>query len=129
MSEGKTAEASAIFQDLVSDPKARYIAPYALICLGDIAKAGGDPAKAESYFNQVKTEFAESSFASIAAERLATVKTKPPVEVEPAAPAPEPQKASPEQKFAEPAATQAAPEKKPESKPTKSDKKDKKAKN
>ena len=129
MSENKTAEASAIFQDLVSDPQARYIAPYALICLGDIAKAGGDPAKAESYFNQVKTEFAESSFASIAAERLATVKTKPPVEVEPAAPAPEPQKASPEQKFAEPAATQAAPEKKPESKPTKSDKKDKKAKN
>jgi predicted negative regulator of RcsB-dependent stress response len=129
MSEGKTAEASAIFQDLVSDPKARYIAPYALICLGDIAKAGGDPAKAESYFNQVKTEFAESSFASIAAERLATVKTKPPVEVEAPAPAPEPQKASPEQKSAEPAATQPATEKKPESTPSKSDKKDKKAKN
>lgn len=129
MGAGKTAEASTIFQDLVSDPKARYIAPYALICLGDIAKAGGDPAKAESYFNQVKTEFAESSFASIAAERLATVKTKPPVEVEAPAPAPEPQKASPEQKSAEPAATQPAPEKKPESTPAKSDKKDKKAKN
>ena len=129
MGAGKTAEASTIFQDLVSDPKARYIAPYALICLGDIAKAGGDSAKAESYFNQVKTEFAESSFASIAAERLATVKTKPPVEVEAPAPAPEPQKASPEQKSAEPAATQPAPEKKPESTPAKSDKKDKKAKN
>lgn len=129
MAENKTAEASTIFQDLVSDPKARYIAPYALICLGDIAKAGGDPAKAESYFNQVKTEFAESSFASIAAERLATVKTKPPVEVEAPATAPEPQKASPEQKSAEPAATQPAPEKKPESKPAKSDKKDNKAKN
>lgn len=129
MSENKTAEASTIFQNLVSDPKARYIAPYALICLGDIAKAGGDPAKAESYYNQVKTEFSESSFANIAAERLATVKTKPPVEVEPAAPAPEPQKASPEQKSAEPTATQPAPEKKPESKPAKSNKKDNKAKN
>jgi predicted negative regulator of RcsB-dependent stress response len=132
MSTGKTAEASDIFQDLVADPKARYIAPYALICLGDIAKAGGDPAKAESFFNQVKTEFSESSFASIAVNRLATLKTKPPVEVEPPAPAPEPQKASPEQKSAEPAepaTTQPAPEKKPESKPAKSDKMDKKAKN
>jgi TolA-binding protein len=127
MSENKTAEASAIFQDLVSDPQARYIAPYALICLGDIAKAGGDPAKAESYFNQVKTEFSESSFASMAADRLTTVKTKPPVEVE--APPTEQQKASPEQKSAEPAATQPAPEKKPEPTPAKPNKKDNKAKN
>jgi predicted negative regulator of RcsB-dependent stress response len=127
MSENKTAEASAIFQDLVSDPQARYIAPYALICLGDIAKAGGDPIKAESFFNQVKTEFPESSFASLAAERLATVKTKPPVEVEP--PPTEQQKASPEQKSAEPAATQTAPEKKPEPTPAKPNKKDNKAKN
>jgi predicted negative regulator of RcsB-dependent stress response len=127
MSENKTAEASAIFQDLVSDPQARYIAPYALICLGDIAKAGGDPIKAESFFNQVKTEFPESSFASLAAERLATVKTKPPVEVE--APPTEQQKASPEQKSAEPAATQTAPEKKPEPTPAKPNKKDNKAKN
>ena len=126
MGENKTAEASTIYQDLVSDPKARYIAPYALICLGDIAKAGGDPTKAESYFNQVKTEFAESSFASIAAERLATVKTKPPVEVEAPQSTQETQKASPEQKSAEPAATPAAPEKKPESTPAKSDKNDKK---
>lgn len=129
MGEGKAAEASAIFQNLVSDPKARYIAPYALICLGDIAKVGGDPAKAESYFNQVKTEFAESSFASIAAERLASVKTKPPVEVDPPAQAPEPQKANTEQKSAEPAATQPATNKKPESTPAKSEKKDNKAKN
>ena len=127
MGENKTAEASTIFQDLVSDPKARYIAPYALICLGDIAKAGGDPIKAESFFNQVKTEFPESSFASLAAERLATVKTKPPVEVE--APPTEQQKTNPEQKSTEPAATQTAPEKKPESTPANSDKKDNKAKN
>jgi predicted negative regulator of RcsB-dependent stress response len=131
MTQGKTAEASAIFQEIADNPTARYIAPYALICLGDIAKAGGDPAKAESYFNRVKTEFSESSFASIATDRIATVKTKAPIEVEPPppAPAPEPQKASPEQKPETPPATAPEADKKPVSKPVKSTNKSKKAKN
>jgi predicted negative regulator of RcsB-dependent stress response len=117
MSQGKSAEASTIFQDIVADPSARYIAPYALICLGDIAKAGGDPAKAESHFKQIQTEFPESSFASIAADRLASVYTKAPVEVEPPPPAPEPKKAEPEKKPAPPAAESKAPEKKSAPKP------------
>lgn len=86
MSQGKNAEASSIFQQIVSDPLARYIAPYALISLGDIAKIGGDTAKAESYFNKVKSEFPESSFINLANERLNSVQAKPPVEVQPAAP-------------------------------------------
>jgi hypothetical protein len=131
MTQGKSVEASAIFQEIADNPTARYIAPYALICLGDIAKAGGDPAKAESYFNQVKTEFSESSFASIATDRIVTVRTKAPIEVEPPppAPAPEPQKASPEQKPDTPAATPPEAAKKPVSKPVKSSNKYKKAKN
>lgn len=90
MSQGKNAEASTIFQQIVNDPSARYIAPYALICLGDIAKIGSDTAKAESYFNQVKSDFPESRFIDLANERLKSVKAKPPVEVQP--PAPEPKK-------------------------------------
>ena len=141
MSLGKTAEASATFQGIADDPNARYIAPYALICLGDIAKAGGDPAKAESFFNQVKTKFPESSFADIATERLATVKATPPVEVEP--PAPEAPKAATEEKAPAPAAapapasapasaakkTDKKPASKPAQKPKKSTQKTQKPKN
>ena len=113
MSQGKSAEASTIFQDIVADPSARYIAPYALICLGDIAKAGGDPAKAETHFKQIQTEFPESSFATIAADRLASVYTKAPVEVEPPPPAP----AEPETKPATSPAKTKEPEKKSAPKP------------
>lgn len=86
MIQGKSAEAARIFQALIDDPKARYIAPYALISLGDIAKLGGDLQKAETSYNRVKNEFSESSFADTAKRRTASLKAKPPVEVEPPPP-------------------------------------------
>lgn len=88
MIQGKSADASRIFQDLANDPKARFIAPFALISLGDIAKMAGDFDKAEASYKQVKTDFSESGFAETAKRRIATLKAKPPVEIE-APPTPE----------------------------------------
>lgn len=95
MAQGKAADATAIFQEIADDPKARYIAPYALISLGDIAKAAGDLEKAEASYSRVKKDFPDSNFTDTANRRIATLKAKPPVEVEPPpAPAPAP-KATP----------------------------------
>jgi predicted negative regulator of RcsB-dependent stress response len=83
MIQGKSADAAKIFQDMIDDPKSRFVAPYALISLGDIAKLAGDLDKAEAAYNRVKTEFSDSSFAETAKRRSATLKAKPPVEIDP----------------------------------------------
>lgn len=87
MAQGKSGDATKLFEELVSDPKAKYIAPFALISLGDIAKAAGDVEKAEKSYGEVKAQFPDSNFANAASERIATLKAKAPVEVE-APPAP-----------------------------------------
>lgn len=89
MSQGKAPEASDTLQSLVDDPNARFVAPYALITLGDIAKVAGDIEKAEASYNRVKTDFSDSSFAETATRRIATLKAKAPVEIAPP-PKPEP---------------------------------------
>ncbi len=83
MAQGKSGEAVDVFQSIVSDPKARYIAPYALISLGDIAKAAGDLTKAEASYNRVKSEFSESAFVETATRRISALKAKAPVEIAP----------------------------------------------
>jgi predicted negative regulator of RcsB-dependent stress response len=83
MTQGKSADAAKVFQDIADDPKARYIAPYALISLGDIAKVAGDLEKAEASYNRVKTDFSDSSFAETATRRIATLKAKAPAEIAP----------------------------------------------
>lgn len=83
MVQGKSGDATKVFDELAADPAARYIAPFALISLGDLSKTAGDLEKAEASYNRVKTEFPESSFAETANRRIATLKAKPPVEIEP----------------------------------------------
>jgi tetratricopeptide (TPR) repeat protein len=92
MAQGKYGDASKIFDEIVADPKAEFIAPFALISLGDIARAEGDLEKAGKSYEQVKNQFPESNFTDSANRRAATLKAKPPVEVEapPAPPAAEP---------------------------------------
>ncbi len=89
MAQGKNEDAIRIFQDAVEDPKARYIAPYALISIGDIARASGDLEKAENSYLRVNTDFSGSPFSETATKRIATLKAKPPVEIEPPPAAPE----------------------------------------
>lgn len=83
MAQGKSADASAVFQQIVDDPKARFITPYALISLGDIARAAGDLDKAQASYNRAKTDFPDSSFTDTANQRIASLRATPPVEVEP----------------------------------------------
>ena len=95
MAQGKAAEATEIFQSLVDDPKARFIAPYALISLGDIAQSAGDTDRAELSYNRVKTDFADSNFVDLATRRISNLKAKAPVEIDPP-PAPEPAPGTPD---------------------------------
>lgn len=90
MAQGKSGDAVKIFEELVSDPAAAYIAPFALVSLGDIAKAEGDLTKAESSYVKVKNDFPDSNFTETATRRIAILKAKPPVEIAPppAPPAP-----------------------------------------
>ncbi len=83
MTQGKAPEAEKVFQAILDDPQARFIAPFALISLGDVANASGDLDKAEAAYNRVKTEYPESSFVDTATKRIANLKAKPPVEIEP----------------------------------------------
>ncbi len=83
MEQGKTGDAAKILEELASDPAARFIAPFALISLGDISKAAGETDKAEASYNKVKSDFPESSFADMATKRLAILKAKSPVEIDP----------------------------------------------
>ena len=89
MAQGKSGDAAQIFEDLVDDPAADYIAPFALISLGDIAKAAGELEKAEASYSKVTREFPSSSFADTASRRTAMLKAVPPAEIEPPAAPPE----------------------------------------
>lgn len=90
MSQGKGADAATLYQEIADDPKSRYLAPYAMISLGDIAKSAGDTDRAQTFYTRAKTDFPESGFAGTAGERIASLKAKPPVEVEPPPPPPTP---------------------------------------
>lgn len=92
MAQGKSGDAAKVFDEIVADPAARFIAPFALISLGDLAKSSGDLEKAEASYNKVKNDFPESSFADTANRRVANLKAKPPVGIDPppAPPAPAP---------------------------------------
>lgn len=82
LAQGKSGDAAKVFEELVSDSSAAFIAPFALISLGDIAKTSGDIAKAEESYNKAKTEYPESAFVDSANRRLASLKAKAPVEIE-----------------------------------------------
>lgn len=88
MAQGKNADAATLYQEIVDDPNSRYLAPYAMICLGDLAKVAGESDNAEVFYNRAKADFPESGFANTASERIASLKAKPPIEVEPPPPAP-----------------------------------------
>lgn len=113
-SQGKAEEASKIFEQLAANEKARNLAPFALLSLGDLAKAAGDATKAEGFYQRAQNEFPDSTFANTATRRLTLLKAKPPVEIEaPPAPPEAPAPAAPENLIPglnlAPAAPEAAP--------------------
>ena len=85
--QNKTAEAEIAFQAIVDNPSARFLAPYALVQLGDLAKTAGDLKKAESFYQKAENEYPDNHFSQIAKQHLLLLNAKPPVEID-APPAP-----------------------------------------
>lgn len=91
MIQGKAGDATKEFEAIIENPEARYIAPYALLSLGDLAAAAGDLDKAETHYKRIKTDFADSDFAQNADTRLGTLRAKAPVEIAPPPPPAKPE--------------------------------------
>jgi len=91
MQQGKADEAATLFREVAGDANSRYLAPYALVSLGDIEKAAGRTKEAESAYKRATEEFKGSPFTSVADQHLKLVNFKMPVEIEaPATPQPKP---------------------------------------
>jgi predicted negative regulator of RcsB-dependent stress response len=73
MSQGKVAEAAPAFEELADDPAFSYLAPYALLCLGDMAVAGGDKEKAKSFYDRSQSQFPSSGFNQKITQRIASI--------------------------------------------------------
>lgn len=81
LAQGKQDEAADLFNGFTDNTDTSFLAPYALISLGDIAAAKGDIEAATKAYETVTTEFSESSFAREASERILLLKAKAPAEV------------------------------------------------
>lgn len=111
MQQGKNEEAAGLFRDLADAPDAKFIAPYALISLGDLAKADGKLDEAEQFYKRVQDGFAESPMATLADQHLRMLRFKAPLEIEaPPAPAPTPDEAGKAEAPKDPAPQSAAPQ-------------------
>ncbi len=90
--QGNLPEAKKLFQELADDPAAAYLAPYALITLGDLARTAGETDPAEKFYQKAKADFPGNSFGMTIDQRLALLKAKLPAEIDPppAPPAPAP---------------------------------------
>lgn len=82
LAQGKTGDASQAFQAVIDRADGRYLAPAATIALGDIAKKAGELDKAADLYKKVFSEFADSPFAQVAADRTKFLHFTAPVEVE-----------------------------------------------
>lgn len=88
--QGKTEEAVNELSSIVDGGEStRFLAPYALVALGDLSSKAGDKEKARSYYERAQNEFPGTNFANTASSRIGLLNAKPPVEIEPP-PAPEP---------------------------------------
>lgn len=95
MAQGKAAEAASSFEEIVDDPASAYLAPYALLCLGDMALAAGDKEKASTYYKRSQSDFPNSGFNQKITQRIASLDASLPVEIDPPPAAPEPKPATP----------------------------------
>lgn len=82
LAQGKMGDAESAFQAIVDQPKAAYLAPAALIAMGDMAKKAGDLPKAEDLYKKVSKDYGENALAQTAQERVRFLNFKEPVEIE-----------------------------------------------
>lgn len=96
MLQGKNEEAAREFQGIADDPQSSYLGAYALVSQADMALAAGDADKAETLYKKSLADFPDSPFSQTASQRIASLRAKPPVEIDPPpAPATPPPSASP----------------------------------
>jgi predicted negative regulator of RcsB-dependent stress response len=88
LSQGKTADAASVFEEVVNDATSSFLVPSALIALGDIASKNNEKDKAKSYYQKVTTDYATSDLKQTAQERIDFLTFELPLEVEPPPPAP-----------------------------------------
>lgn len=88
MAQGKYADATAAFQTVVDRENERFLAPSAMIAMGDIAKKEGNLEKASELYKKVSAEFKDSPFANMAADRVKFLNFASPTEIDPPPPAP-----------------------------------------
>lgn len=82
LAQGKTGDAELAFQAVIDNPQSAYLAPAALVALGDIAKKAGDLTKAEELYKRVDKDYQGSALASLASDRIKYLHFKEPVEIE-----------------------------------------------
>ncbi len=83
MQQGKNEEAETLFRQVSEDPAARFLAPYALTCLGDLAKAAGRVDEAGEFYQRAKNDFDSNPFSGSVQQHLDLLKFKLPEEIEP----------------------------------------------
>ncbi len=83
MQQGKNEEAESLFRQVSEDPAARFLAPYALTCLGDLAKAAGRIDEAGELYRRAKDDFDSNPFSNSVQQHLDLLKFKLPEEIEP----------------------------------------------
>ena len=84
---GKTGDAEVIFKGIIDDQNARFLAPAAMVALGDLAKQNKDLVKAKEYYDKASKEYTDSSLANMAKDRAQFLNFQAPTEIE-APPAP-----------------------------------------
>ena len=89
LKQGKTDEAKANYEAILSNSDAKYLQPMSLVALGDIAAAAGDDEKAKEYYQRKLDDYGEYADQNIAVTRLNLVGVDAPEKVSPP-PAPEP---------------------------------------
>lgn len=89
MAQGKNVEAAVAFQAVLNRENERFLAPSAMIAIGDTYKKEGNLEKASELYKKVSAEFKDSPFANMAADRIKFLHFAAPTEIEPP-PAPAP---------------------------------------
>jgi predicted negative regulator of RcsB-dependent stress response len=82
LEQGKTGDAELAFQAVIDSPSGAFLAPMAIISLGDIASKGGDKAKAEELYKKVGDKYKESTFTTLAIDRIKFLNFVAPNEIE-----------------------------------------------
>lgn len=89
--QNKLADAEQILRELADSTKSTYLAPYALLKLGDLAKAAGKLDEAEASYKRAQESFGNTNpFGSVASTHRRLLHFKMPVEIDAPPPAPVP---------------------------------------